>query len=235
MWSVWYRAVKDDLDLPHRADCTECKSNLRCRYLSLGSLYDRPLEAMHRKVVSWFADHPKAPFGVHRLVELGASSGKKAGDWYGPSIMAHILQWDPKPRRNIRAHWRAGSRFALWSAAASPVCSQHAFLCRQQTWFFSRKAVAASVDLPNLVVYVAQDCTSERLFKLCWNGSWKLFSEARFFVFSQSTCRMYGGYVSGLFPTPGSLSSSWFPCDSGDRTSILPTSPASKYWNNSLF
>ncbi|KAJ9665966.1 Cysteine protease atg4 [Coniosporium apollinis] len=46
-----------------------------------------------RRILSLFADDPKAPFSIHRFVEHGAQAcGKHPGEWFGPSATARCIQ-----------------------------------------------------------------------------------------------------------------------------------------------
>lgn len=51
-------------------------------------------DLVHRKIVRWFGDTPSknSPFSIHTLVTIGLEAGKKAGDWYGPASVSHLLK-----------------------------------------------------------------------------------------------------------------------------------------------
>ncbi|KAG5290454.1 cysteine protease [Histoplasma capsulatum G186AR] len=62
--------------------------------LSLGRDWRRGTKIKEEsKLLSLFADDPKAPFSIHRFVEHGASAcGKYPGEWFGPSATARCIQ-----------------------------------------------------------------------------------------------------------------------------------------------
>lgn len=62
--------------------------------------YVKNSNRLHRRmqiytdVIRLFGDypHPKCPFGIHKLVELGTSHGIRPGDFFGPVSAAHCLK-----------------------------------------------------------------------------------------------------------------------------------------------
>ena len=46
-----------------------------------------------KKILSQFADDPRAPFSIHKFVKHGEEAcGKKPGEWFGPSAAARCIQ-----------------------------------------------------------------------------------------------------------------------------------------------
>ncbi|POS88335.1 hypothetical protein EPUL_000003, partial [Erysiphe pulchra] len=52
-----------------------------------------PVSLEEKKIISLFADDPKAPFSIHKFVEHGTfACGKQPGEWFGPSATARCIQ-----------------------------------------------------------------------------------------------------------------------------------------------
>jgi cysteine protease ATG4 len=51
-------------------------------------------QAEERKILSLFADDPRAPYSLHNFVRHGAQAcGKFPGEWFGPSATARCIQY----------------------------------------------------------------------------------------------------------------------------------------------
>ena len=64
------------------------------RYDADSQIVSTAEDHIHRKIVRWFGDQvsKNSPFSIHAMVELGKTSGKKVGEWYGPGAVAHLIK-----------------------------------------------------------------------------------------------------------------------------------------------
>lgn len=51
-------------------------------------------DIFHHQIIKFFGDQAgdECPFSIHKLVQIGAESGKRPGDWYGPASVAFVLR-----------------------------------------------------------------------------------------------------------------------------------------------
>ncbi|KAK9239533.1 hypothetical protein V1525DRAFT_26532 [Lipomyces kononenkoae] len=53
----------------------------------------KPGSTAEKKIISWFADDPQAPFSIQNFVHHGwLACGKQPGEWFGPSAAARCMQ-----------------------------------------------------------------------------------------------------------------------------------------------
>ncbi|KAK9323516.1 hypothetical protein V1517DRAFT_320049 [Lipomyces orientalis] len=53
----------------------------------------QPGSSKERRIISWFADDPRAPYSVQNIVYHGwVACGKHPGEWFGPSAAARCMQ-----------------------------------------------------------------------------------------------------------------------------------------------
>lgn len=63
-------------------------------FRTTGRCHNRAQEFLYHTILKLFNDSPTdlCPFSLHKLVKLSESFGKQPGDWFGPSLVAHVMK-----------------------------------------------------------------------------------------------------------------------------------------------
>ncbi|XP_046850848.1 cysteine protease ATG4D-like [Xenia sp. Carnegie-2017] len=63
-------------------------------FRTTGRCHSRVQTHLYKSILRFFNDSPMeiSPFSLHKLVKLSAAFGKQPGDWFGPSLVAHVLK-----------------------------------------------------------------------------------------------------------------------------------------------